>query len=225
MPYIYLIREREFIRLNEYTYKVGKTGQTPNKRMGGYPKGSEVLLYTYVDNHDTIETIILDKFKITYTQKREYGTEYFYGDKNQMIKTIMDIIFENNIPSENTLTESKTKTPLIVDSNIINYCKRVLKPYKNFSKDAQILIQTHYSSNLFNMGIDGISILMNKILPEGVRYILSFSNEPTLFYRNINDEIEPDNKAEKFLDDIFQSIFRRVTEIYREQYIQSQLKI
>lgn len=38
--YVYLVREREFLRLNEPTFKVGKTKNEPNSRLGGYPKGS-----------------------------------------------------------------------------------------------------------------------------------------------------------------------------------------
>lgn len=56
MPqYIYLIREREFIRFNEQTYKVGKTKNDPNTRLSGYPKGSEVILFELVLDCDMIE--------------------------------------------------------------------------------------------------------------------------------------------------------------------------
>jgi len=38
--YVYLLREREFIDLDEPIYKLGKTIQQPNTRLAGYPKGS-----------------------------------------------------------------------------------------------------------------------------------------------------------------------------------------
>ena len=31
--------------MNENIFKIGKTTQTPNSRLGGYPKGSEVYIY------------------------------------------------------------------------------------------------------------------------------------------------------------------------------------
>ncbi len=46
--YVYLIQPREFIRLNEQTYKIGKTTQEINKRMYGYPKSSKVILFTFL---------------------------------------------------------------------------------------------------------------------------------------------------------------------------------
>lgn len=86
--FIYLIREREFIRLKENTYKIGRTKQEPNSRLNGYPKNSEVLLFIKVHNCDLMENILINIFKKKFIQKKEYGREYFAGDKNQMIMQI-----------------------------------------------------------------------------------------------------------------------------------------
>jgi len=40
--YNYLMREREFIKTEEFIYKFGKTKQEFNKRMNQYPKDSEI---------------------------------------------------------------------------------------------------------------------------------------------------------------------------------------
>jgi len=90
--YIYLIREREFIRLNEQTYKFGKTKQEPRKRFYGYGPGMEQILVRKVINCDSIENKIKKEFRLKFEQKRNYGTEYFNGNKNEMIKVINRII-------------------------------------------------------------------------------------------------------------------------------------
>ena len=55
----YILREREFIRLNENIYKIGKTKQPINKRLSQYPKGSELLLCLKVNNCDKFEKNII----------------------------------------------------------------------------------------------------------------------------------------------------------------------
>lgn len=90
--YVYLIREREFVRNNEQTYKLGKTTQLPNSRLAGYPKGSEVILFIDVSNcHDT-EKRLMEQFDGLYKQKKEYGREYYEGDLNNMKRTFFNVI-------------------------------------------------------------------------------------------------------------------------------------
>lgn len=88
MQYIYLIRLREFVRLNEPTYKVGKTTQTPNGRLGGYPSGSEVYLFKGVSNCHELEKRILVRFKQIFVHRKEYGAETFSGPVVKMIEVI-----------------------------------------------------------------------------------------------------------------------------------------
>ena len=91
LHYIYLLREREFVRLNENCYKIGRTSQDPVKRFEGYPKGSEIVLYVAVENCLTAEKQLLTIFKTKFQQKKNYGTEYFSGDKNLMIRAILEV--------------------------------------------------------------------------------------------------------------------------------------
>lgn len=92
MEYIYLIRTREFIRLNEPTYKIGKTKQLPNNRLSGYPKGSEVILFITVENCDMVEDKLIKKFLKKFTQRSEYGREYFTGEISLMCKIIYSFV-------------------------------------------------------------------------------------------------------------------------------------
>ena len=98
LHFIYLLREREFVRLNEECYKIGRTSQDPAKRFEGYPKGSEIILYIAVDNSITAEKQLLTIFKKEFKQKKDYGSEYFCGEnpddktvKNDMIKAILGV--------------------------------------------------------------------------------------------------------------------------------------
>ena len=92
LQYVYIVRPREFIRLNEETYKIGKTTQPPNSRLAGYPKGSEVLAFISVNDCSAMETKIKERFIVLFTQRKEYGVEYFHGDIDHMLKVFMDIV-------------------------------------------------------------------------------------------------------------------------------------
>ena len=90
--YIYLLQEREFIRLNENTYKIGKTETTNLTRFNQYPNGSRLIFQTICNNCHNIEKKIIKIFKNKFIQKKEYGNEYFNGNYMEMIDIIYNII-------------------------------------------------------------------------------------------------------------------------------------
>jgi hypothetical protein len=64
--YIYLVRTREFKSLNRPIYKVGRTSQCPDTRIGRlhkYTKGSEIylILQCHVEDVSLIEKEILEQ--------------------------------------------------------------------------------------------------------------------------------------------------------------------
>jgi hypothetical protein len=89
--YIYLIREREFIRMDTQIYKVGKTTQTPNARMRGYPKHSEVVLFVKTVDCHISERVVIKAFKEQFTHRPDFGAEYFEGDVSKMIGVIINV--------------------------------------------------------------------------------------------------------------------------------------
>ena len=89
--YIYLLREREFVKSGEECYKIGRTSQEPAKRFKSYPKGSEIILYVEVDDSIAAEKQLLTLFKKEFLQRKNYGLEYFHGDKNKMIIAIITV--------------------------------------------------------------------------------------------------------------------------------------
>jgi hypothetical protein len=112
--YIYIIQEREFIRLNEQTYKIGRTTKTPNNRLMKYPKGSDPIFSLRVDDSKKFESDIINFFKKKFEQKKEYGTEYFSGNLNDMINTIMKI-YNNYVSRKNIFNFDDMKNLKIND--------------------------------------------------------------------------------------------------------------
>lgn len=99
--YIYLIQEREFIRLNENVFKVGRTFCVKT-RLNQYPKGSQLLAYHCVPNQYLYETELLNAMAHNFVKRRDYGHEYFEGDKAKIIAFIQDQLQKlNNIHGVN----------------------------------------------------------------------------------------------------------------------------
>jgi hypothetical protein len=89
IQFIYLVHEREFIRLNENTYKVGKMqGIDVQEYTSKIPKGSQMMLLIPVHNNKALEKEIIALFNEKYQQMDEYGRKYFSGDAQEMIKDI-----------------------------------------------------------------------------------------------------------------------------------------
>lgn len=89
--YIYLLREREFIKSSENIYKIGYTNQHPNKRFNGYPRDSELLLLEKICNANIYEKLLIKKFKYEFINRRDIGAEYFEGNKNYMCNIILKV--------------------------------------------------------------------------------------------------------------------------------------
>lgn len=94
LNYIYILREREFIKTNEQIYKVGKTTKRAFKRFNQYPNGSKLEFMISVDDCDSKEKIIKEIFTSTFTKVNQIGQEYFEGNIDEM-KDVMYKICSN----------------------------------------------------------------------------------------------------------------------------------
>ena len=99
--YIYLLKEREFIKTNENIYKLGKTKQNNENRIKQYPKGSKLFLLKICYDCDKMENILLASFRKKFKQRKDIGREYFEGEYNDMIKNIENILNNFNIQNDN----------------------------------------------------------------------------------------------------------------------------
>ena len=115
--FIYLIKEREFIKTKEHIYKIGKTKQENLQRIKSYPNGSILLLYIITNDCDKKEKEIIQKFKELFIHKKDIGNEYFMGDYNHMINIILSIISISS--NESSLIESSLIESSLIESSLI----------------------------------------------------------------------------------------------------------
>lgn len=114
MEHIYLLQPREFLKTN--VYKLGKTKQDGLKRAAQYPKGSLLILHKSCENCDVAEKQLLDIFRNEFVSRIDIGSEYFVGDKSEMVITIENFLngiqkSENDLEIKNDLeTEKEAKS-------------------------------------------------------------------------------------------------------------------
>ena len=82
--YIYLVQEREFIKLDDNTFKIGRT-KNLMQRMSQYPKGSRLLFNICVQDTIRAESELLAIFQKTF-EHVDIGREYFKGDPLHMME-------------------------------------------------------------------------------------------------------------------------------------------
>ena len=98
--YVYIIRECDFVRLNEDIYKIGRTAKiNPEDRFQKYRKGTEIVGFFGVKDSIECENKIIKCFSnhINIKKMNEYGKEYFQGDKNILLNEILQIVKHYNI--------------------------------------------------------------------------------------------------------------------------------
>jgi hypothetical protein len=83
--YIYILREREFVKSSEHVYKIGITKSVKN-RMGNYPKGSSIISIIPVNGDP--EKLCLEKLRETFIHRKDIGSEYFEGDIKSIVKIV-----------------------------------------------------------------------------------------------------------------------------------------
>ena len=126
--HIYLIREREFAKLDEPVYKIGRTVNIHN-RMNQYPKDSEIYLFEPVDNSMWYEKELISIFEDMYERAKvpsgeTIGKEYFVGNINEMIYVVRSFIM-NHYPGK-----------ISSDSKIDEYSDSDFEPYSDYESDS-----------------------------------------------------------------------------------------
>ena len=115
--YVYIVRECDFVRLNEDIYKIGRTSKiNPEDRFQKYRKGTEIICCFYVNDSIECKNKIIKCFsnhtnitKMTRAgdassglassraaRMTEYGKEYFQGNKNELLSEILQIVKNYN---------------------------------------------------------------------------------------------------------------------------------
>lgn len=94
--YIYLLQEREFIKLKENIYKIGKTKQENLKRISNYANGSILICQFKCKDCDKLEKKLITHFREKYELQKDIGNEYFKGNCNDMRDDIYNYIKASN---------------------------------------------------------------------------------------------------------------------------------
>jgi len=93
--YIYLLKEREFVKSGEDVYKIGKTCQANLARFANYPKGSVLYYQIICDDCTECENALINMFKIKYIHRNhDIGNEYFQGNYVSMIDDIHCVVMK-----------------------------------------------------------------------------------------------------------------------------------
>jgi hypothetical protein len=95
--YIYIVRPKENVLHNENVYKIGKTKvknvELNISRLTSYGKGTELVFISQCNDCDILERALIEEFNKRF-DKHIFGTEYYVGDKYEMIKTIGELVLK-----------------------------------------------------------------------------------------------------------------------------------
>jgi len=108
--YVYLLQEREFVRLNKPTYKIGRTTQTLANRFGDYPKNSHIIL----------ALTVLDCFSMEDKLKEILLYSDSFSKPLNMYLSVDKLNTNNNTLLENTFFDSNSDTLTLLKLYLIN---------------------------------------------------------------------------------------------------------
>lgn len=186
---IYLLREREFVRLKEDVYKIGRSGHIKS-RISKYPKGSEIELMMSCNDSVQCERELLKIFNRVFKHCPDYGDEYFSGDKRLMIKIITNYI--------NSITTINTTTTLSEPPIKIEIISELINKHNNANINANINANTTNILDMMDMieadtakGIDvGINIdTLDTIITNDINKMSILEYDEKLYWQDKNNKI------------------------------------
>jgi hypothetical protein len=92
--YIYLLREREFIKTKENIYKIGRTCN-PRNRLSSYPKGSDIKFLMECNDSHVAERDLMEIFDRLFIPRPDIGAEYYEGNSFDLLRIIGNYFFQN----------------------------------------------------------------------------------------------------------------------------------
>jgi len=226
IEYVYVLQVREFVRLREKVYKIGRTSKPNLGRLNDYPSGSVLYMQIQCNDSITIERAIINSFKQKYILRRDYGYEYFEGDINSMIDDIHYITkcyrdtvnnseskhyseSESESESDTELeSNSESNTASVITSNFVDgkhrceICeksfKRVyeLERHKNRKKKCQYIIVEQSNVSPLNVSPLNVSPLNVSQVNANIPLNNSISDEENANILNVNVNDISNNELE-----------------------------
>lgn len=176
MQFIYLVRPREYAQKYEDVYKIGRTGDYLYNRLDGYSKSTEIILAMPVNDSITLETELKRLFTTLYIKRKDIGDEYFQGDVQLMIQTIVGTLYPDKLYKNIKINTDITKIPCskyffepiigacefsdhcdicvknIDENNTYNYCSHVCHTCISFrklkQKDTETELKQYYDEHI-----------------------------------------------------------------------------
>ena len=152
--WVYIVWEREFIRLNEEVYKVGHTVAGIEKRVKQYPEGSILCFTRWVSQPVVAETSILAAFKKVFKHRKDIGSEYFEGDLDAMVQLANNLC--NAFPSGKTqhtnIDENIPMTP-VDTNNVSSTAEQVVDPELQFYLENTVFEDEHIKAWQHEQGV------------------------------------------------------------------------
>lgn len=141
--YVYIIKEREFLKTNENIYKLGRTAQNGLKRFNSYPKGSELIILRKCVDCKKYERELILLFKNKFILRKDIGREYFEAEEDEIVNEFNDY-FSNCQPKKKGISnralnlKPKKKLQKIKKIKNIKKCKQIFNlSVKNTNKLSQ----------------------------------------------------------------------------------------
>jgi hypothetical protein len=183
--YVYLLRTREFIRLEENVFKIGRTAKLM-QRFSQYPRSSELIRFKKVKDSVWVEKKIIELFTEKFIRKMEYGLEWFEGDPNLMIVAFEEIAckYEHEVSDLRQKIMNKVLTHISSDTSTTNNsieCKCGHSFSTNFS------LQRHLSSRTHELNM--LCVGENIISDENGMYACGICNYSTEFKGNFRKHV------------------------------------
>ena len=122
MEGVYLIHTRELFILKKEIYKIGRSHDM-NNRIIQYPRDSQVMFMFACENSILCEQLLIALFKTKFIQAKYYGSEYFEGSLDVMIKTMLEFLYKNLINKINKIKNNLSSVNIIsneIVDNIVN---------------------------------------------------------------------------------------------------------
>lgn len=183
--WIYIIYVREFLNLCQNIFKIGRT-RNIIKRFKQYPNGSVLILSLQVDDMFHYEKELKSIFKEKYNQRTDIGTEYFEGNVEDMIQSIilykqtqtkLEIAQVNNVDKTNEVVESLDYYD-IIESDLNNYItlENITKNLQETKPDVSV---KDLSSKLQKLGLKIGQQVIGKVC-YGVQFKDDSKNTPNI---------------------------------------------
>jgi hypothetical protein len=105
MDFVFLIQEREFIRMNEETYTIGGSSDKLEQIMKAFPRGSRLIYYNNVSDCHKVHANICAVFDHMFERQLEYGDYCYSGKLDTMKKEFMICILNDVYGAETEIVD------------------------------------------------------------------------------------------------------------------------